>query len=350
MGKFVRVRVVQANAMDLSLFQFDYDLTFAAFFMNADKTIYGRFGSRSSRKDAMKDISIEGLGQALAAALEIHQHYPANRDSLAGKQAVFTEIKVPEMYPSLNRYKPTLDYEGAVVRSCMHCHQIHEAQRKSYRAAGKPMPDKVLYPWPSPETIGLILDPTEKAKVIFVSKDSGAERAGFQSGDEIVSLEGQQILSIADVQWVLHNTPESGTLDAIVRREGNESPLELQLSEGWRRNSHMTWRASAWDLRRMGTGALVLQSLSEDARVQAGLTDAQLGLLVEGMSQYPPHNGAKMAGFQNGDIIVDFDGQTHYMTPSNLLAYSMQNTQPGDNMAVTVLRAGERVDLTLTAQ
>ena len=97
MGKFVRVRVVQANAMDLSLFQFDYDLTFAAFFMNADKTIYGRFGSRSSRKDAMKDISIEGLGQALAAALEIRQHYPANRDSLAGKQAVFTEIKVPEI-------------------------------------------------------------------------------------------------------------------------------------------------------------------------------------------------------------------------------------------------------------
>jgi hypothetical protein len=37
MEQFVRVRMVQGNGMDLSLFQFDYDLTFAAFFMNSDK-------------------------------------------------------------------------------------------------------------------------------------------------------------------------------------------------------------------------------------------------------------------------------------------------------------------------
>ena len=47
MDKFVCVRVVKANQMDLTLMQFDYDLTFAVMFMNADKTVYGRFGSRS---------------------------------------------------------------------------------------------------------------------------------------------------------------------------------------------------------------------------------------------------------------------------------------------------------------
>ena len=52
MDQFVRVRIVQANGMDLSLFQFDLDLTFAVFLMNADKTIYGRFGSRSDQHDA----------------------------------------------------------------------------------------------------------------------------------------------------------------------------------------------------------------------------------------------------------------------------------------------------------
>ena len=56
MGRFVCVRLVQANAMDLTLFQFDYDLTFAAFFMNADRTIYGRYGSRSARNPS-SDIS-----------------------------------------------------------------------------------------------------------------------------------------------------------------------------------------------------------------------------------------------------------------------------------------------------
>src|SRR5437660_2008472 len=67
MDKFVCVRLVQANALDLALFQFDYDITFAVFFMNGDRTIYGRYGSRSERKGATKDISIESFRQALAA-------------------------------------------------------------------------------------------------------------------------------------------------------------------------------------------------------------------------------------------------------------------------------------------
>src|SRR5262245_14770181 len=116
MDKFVCVRLVQANAMDLSLFQFDYDLTFAAFFMNADRTIYGRFGSRSSQKDPTRDISMEGFGKALAAALELHAKYPANKASLSGKMGSAPAFKAPEDYPSLKgKYQPTLDYEGKVA-------------------------------------------------------------------------------------------------------------------------------------------------------------------------------------------------------------------------------------------
>src|SRR5437867_8730996 len=101
MDQFVCVRLVQANAMDLSLFQFDYDLTFAAFFMNADGTIYGRYGSRSERKDAAKDISLEGFRQGLAAALALHKKYPANKASVNGKQGRPPRFKTPEEYTSL---------------------------------------------------------------------------------------------------------------------------------------------------------------------------------------------------------------------------------------------------------
>src|SRR4029453_9356165 len=117
MDKFVCVRMVQGNGMDLTLFQFDYDLTFAAFFLNADRTIYGRFGSRSERKDATKDVSIEGFRKALVAALELHKKYPANQASLAGKQSRPPRFKTPEEYPSLRgKYKLNLDYEGKVVQ------------------------------------------------------------------------------------------------------------------------------------------------------------------------------------------------------------------------------------------
>ncbi len=86
LNKFVTVRLVQANAMDLTLFKFDFDLTFAAFFLNADGTIYGRFGTRSDEA-AMRDISMEGLRKALQGALELHEAYPANKGALVAKRA-----------------------------------------------------------------------------------------------------------------------------------------------------------------------------------------------------------------------------------------------------------------------
>src|SRR5437870_12924545 len=101
MNKFVCVRLVQANALDLALFQFDYDLTFAVFLLNADKTIYGRFGSRSDRKDAAKDISMEGFRRALTAAQDLHKRYPANKALLAGKQPSPTRFKTTEHFTSL---------------------------------------------------------------------------------------------------------------------------------------------------------------------------------------------------------------------------------------------------------
>ena len=57
------MRVVKANDLDLQRFQFDYELTFAVIFMNADGTIYGRYGSRSSRENAESDVSVAGLAR-----------------------------------------------------------------------------------------------------------------------------------------------------------------------------------------------------------------------------------------------------------------------------------------------
>src|SRR5918995_1066673 len=78
--KFVRVRVVSANGLDLSLFQFDTDQSFAVFFLNADGTIYGRFGTRSHRTNWVGDVSLDGLAKALDGALALHAEYPKNKE------------------------------------------------------------------------------------------------------------------------------------------------------------------------------------------------------------------------------------------------------------------------------
>src|SRR5438309_3291417 len=351
MDEFVCVRLVQANALDLALFQFDYDLTFAVFFLNADKTIYGRFGSRSDRKDAAKDISMEGFRKALIAALDHHKRYPANKALLAGKQPRPTRFKTPEDFPSLaGKYKPTLDYEGKVVQSCLHCHQVRDAERRFFRDDKKPIPDDVLYPYPMPNAVGLSLDPKEKAKVKNVAPGSAAQKAGFKIADEILSLEGQSIISIADVQWVLHNASEPATLNAQVVRGGKKINLALNLEKDWRRHSDIAWRTTTWDLRRMAAGGLVLEDSTAEERRDAKLPDDALGLRVKYVGEYGEHAVAKKAGFKKDDVLVSVDRQTTHLTESELFRYLLQNKMPGEKISVTVLRGSERINLELPMQ
>lgn len=350
MEQFIRVRIVQTNGMDLALFQFDFDLTFAAFFMNADQTIYGRYGSRSDQRDAMRNISIEGFRKALAAALEIHRAYPANKASLTGKKGPAPKFKTPEAYPSLSKYKPKLDYRGEVAKGCIHCHMVGAAGRQVFRAENNPIPDDVLYPWPIPEVIGLILDSKEKAMVVSMESGSAAERAGFLPGDEILTLEGQPIISIADVQWALHTAEAPDTLEAEVLRAGQQENLTLSLSQDWRRKGEISWRTTTWDLRRMALGGLVLEALPAVERQTAGLADTEMALRVKHVGQYGDHAVGKKAGFKKGDIVVSFDSKTDFTTETRLIAYVLQNRMPGVRIPVTVLRGSERVHLELPMQ
>ncbi|MGE3821213.1 MAG: thioredoxin family protein, partial [Isosphaeraceae bacterium] len=165
LDKFVCVRIIQANTIDLDHFRYDFDQSFAVILANADLTVYGRYGTRSDRREE-EDISLQGLREAMRGALQLHEHFDAIKDALKGKQVTPTEYKTPLDYPSAaGRFSASLDYENQVARSCMHCHQVREAERQVYRDAGEPFPDEVLYPYPDPETLGLKLDPRATALV-----------------------------------------------------------------------------------------------------------------------------------------------------------------------------------------
>ena len=342
--KFVRVRVVSTNGLDLSLFQFDTDQSFAVFLLNADGTVYGRFGTRSHRTNWFGDVSVPGLARALEGALELHAAYPKNKDALAAKRGPAPEFPTPEQYPAIKKtgkYTSTLATTGNIVQSCIHCHQIGDARRDLYRAKREPMPEDVLFPYPHPKAIGLTLDPKERATVEKVTPDTPAAKAGFQAGDAIVSLNGQPLLSMADVQWVLDRTPATGgTVKADVRRGGKAVEVTLTLAAGWRRADNISWRSSSWGLRRMALGGLLLED--PDGREH----DA-MALKVKHVGQYGPHATAKNAGFQVGDVIVSYDGRTDLHRETDVLAYGVTARRPGDKVPVTVVRGGKKVELTL---
>ncbi|HEX5103678.1 MAG TPA: Trx7/PDZ domain-containing (seleno)protein [Pirellulaceae bacterium] len=347
--KFVRVRVVSANGLDLSLFQFDTDQSFAVFMLNADGTIYGRYGTRSDHSHWADDVSVEGLAKALEGALELHAEYPANKAVLAAKRGPKPDFAAPENYPTLKgKYGSQLNYEGNVVQSCIHCHQIGDAQRQFYRDKETALPDRVLFPYPHPKSLGLILDPKERATVLRVEPGSLAAKAGFEAGDQIRSLSSQPLLSMADVQWVLHHVQaEGGSVPAIAERRGKAVQLTLSLPAGWRGMDDISWRASSWELRRIGLGGLLLKDVSAELREKQNLPAEGLALRVEHLGQYPPHNVAQQAGFRKDDVLIAFDGRTDLARETDLLHYTLNDKKPGSSVPVTVLREGKKIDLTL---
>lgn len=345
--KFVRVRIISTNGLDLSLFQYDTDQSFAVFLMNADKTIYGRFGTRSDKKNWVGDVSIAGMTKALEGALALHAEYPRNKESLAAKQGPAPEFPTPEKFPSLastGRYTDKINYTGNVVQSCIHCHQIGDA-RKAFHRTKDVMPEEVVFPYPHPKAIGLILDPKERARVTEVKPGTLAEKAGFQTGDEILSMNGQPLLSMADVQWVFQQTPATGsTIKAEVQRDGKPTAVTLTLPAGWRRLDDISWRASSWTLRRMSLGGMFVESVPEEERKGGP------ALRVKFVGQYGPHAAANKAGVKAGDLIVSWDGKTDFTRESDLLAHGVLNHKAGDKIPVTLLRDGKKVDVVIPLQ
>lgn len=351
LDKFVCVRIVHANGMDLSQFQFDYDQSWAAFFLNAEMTIYGRYGTRSHETESKDDVSLEGFAKALMGAWELHAQFPKNKTALVAKRGPTSDVKVPEQFPSLKgKYGPKLDYDGKVVQSCIHCHQIGEALRLVARSADKSVSDKVLYPYPNPKILGLVLDPRERAKVKHLTAGSSAEKDGFHAGDEIVTLAGQPLLSIADVQWVLHHASDTDTLSAEILRDGQTRTLSLTLAKGWRQRDDISWRATSWDLRRMTLGGLRLESLPEEQQRERRLPSDQLALRVKHVGEYGDHAVAKRVGFLKDDILVAIDGDRSPFTESGLMAKLLQTKRLSDRIRVTVLRGEKRLELPLAQQ
>jgi len=153
------------------------------------------------------------------------------------------------------------------------------------------------------------------------------------------------------VQWVLHNqSPDGGKVMVSLRRGSATEAVELQLPAGWRTLDDISWRVSAWGLRRMVTGGLLLESIDSSERGQAGIPRDGMALRVRHVGQYGPHAAAKQAGFQAGDILISFDGRNDLLTDSDVLRYGASLKKPGDRVPVEIVRAGEQKTLQLPMQ
>ena len=335
--KFVCVRAVEMEGVDLSLFQFDYDNTWTAFFLNADHTIYGRYGTRSSGGgDVGDDVSIAGFVKALEGALEIHAGYPANKPSLASKRGVAPEANEIRDFPIFRSR-----FAEPPPRGCAHCHHVFEALRSVPRRDKKPIPEDLMWPYPKPDRLGLSLALDERATVATVAAASAAERAGFAPHDRITTMEGQPIISIADVQWVLQHAKVPGDVTTEVERAGAKQKLTLHLAADWRKGEDITWRPSTAPMR-----PFRWQDADPAQRTALGVKDGALCARVRNVGN---GSAGQKAGLAVGDAIVEIDGSATSMDENQWLSYVQQKNVRGDIIVLTVIHGGKRVKLRLQA-
>ncbi|HET6426050.1 MAG TPA: Trx7/PDZ domain-containing (seleno)protein [Planctomycetaceae bacterium] len=351
LDKFVCVRIPQANGLDLSRFQFDFDMSFAIAYLHHDGTLLGRFGTRTGRENEKDDMHLLGFADSMQRVLKLSSEIDQHRTSLAGKAAKPAAVPVPEEFPMLKgKYTDKLNYEGKVVQSCIHCHQIREAQRMVFRSENKPVPDELLFPWPGLSILGLKMNPETASTITAVEPGSIAAKAKLQPGDRLASLQGQPLVSVADAQWVLQNAGASAAIPVEVERNGERVKATLELPDGWRRHADISWRATTWDLRRMAFGGMVLEAMTDEERKEASLTADKMALRVKHVGQYGEHARAKQAGLLKDDIVISYDGIDAARTESELLSHAMQNKRRDDPVSIVALRGKERKTFTVKLQ
>jgi hypothetical protein len=318
------VRITRMRGVDLDLFDFDYDLTWMAFFLNADGFVYGRYGGRDA-ESADSRVSLAGLRYSMNAALRRHRDHRAREPRQQPNP-----VRTPERYSAARRLPE---------RACIHCHQVNELRRETMQEAGKWRREE-LWVYPLPENIGLTLDIDRGDFVTKVSSPSAAARVGIRPGDRLLEVDGQPIASFADVQYALHRAPAKGSLMVAWQHDGQSRKGELALAEGWR-ETDISWR---WSLRGLDPSPWVHgDDLSAEEKKALGIREKQLAFRQGPFVSEP----AQQAGIRQNDIILGVDGKALEMTARQFAAYIRLNYRVGDRVTYNILRRGKRMDLSL---
>lgn len=332
---YVAVRVTDLRDLDVAAIRFDFDLTFAALLMNADGTIYHRFGGRGAA-GADQYLGLQALAQVLRDTVEEHKAYDRAPSPPAASKPL-RAIDLPVLKQKI---------DGGQRVDCMHCHMVNDAEVRDAMQQKKWRRDDA-YVFPDPARIGLTLDPAHQAKVIAVAADSPAAKAGIAAGDELLALgEQRSVRTFSDVQWALHRAPFAANELAVrFRHDGAARDAVLALADGWKRcpPEDFAWRPLKWNLSPSpGFGG---PALAADERKRLGIGDAPFAMrvqyLVDWGEQAARGKAARAAGLKSGDIVLAFGGKRDFVSFPHLHAWTALTLTAGADTEIVVWRDGK---------
>ncbi len=149
-------------------------------------------------------------------------------------------------------------------------------------------------------------------------------------------LQGQPILSTADIQWVLHHADDKDTLKAQVERGTEQTTARLELPEGWRMGLS-DWRFINYGLLYQILG-LGIKQMPEQQAERIGL-GGKMALLTDRVT---PEVHIQ-TGLSNLVPIAAVDGKREPMTVGVLTAYVFREKQKGSKLKITTLQITDRL-------
>jgi 2-alkenal reductase len=219
------------------------------------------------------------------------------------------------------------------------------------------------------------LEPTQRGALITeVTPDGPADKAGLRGSDRQVEIDGQEnrvggdviiavneepILDMDDlIAYLTNNTSVGDQITVTVQRDGEQVEVEVTLgirpgpsSEPAGPQIAPKDQAKAW----LG---IVGGTMTPEIADAMELPPRQVGVLVEQVQAGSPADQAGLRGsykpldingqmvLVGGDVIIALDGKD--VETINDLGALLGEFEPGDEVTLTVLRDGEKVELDVT--
>ena len=320
------------NGINLDLFQFEYDLTWMSFFMDARDRFYTRYGGRGDGH-AESYLSKESLARVMQQVLLLHktrQSLPLNRF------AALSPFGTPEAIPPMKKML------APRKEKCIHCHDVKNAQLRHLQGQGK-FQKNLVFSYPDPERVGIQLEAARQDVVARVIPGSPAARADLRREDRILKVAGQRVLTMGDFSQLLEGIPARTDLQMQLNRKGAIIETTLRLSGNWKTEGDPWWRSST-EIAGPNAGFWAVELTASQKR-SAGMQPDALGLKVTFL--VPRHPTPRQSDVRLGDVLVQLDGKREKMNTRQMHAYLQMNHNYGDRVPIKVLRKGKEKSLVL---
>jgi len=185
---------------------------------------------------------------------------------------------------------------------------------------------------------GLDVKVDEGAVITRVVEDSPAEEAGLEEEDVIVKVNGQPVRDAGDVTRAVRRATPGDTLQFEVVRDGKQQTIQVEVEARPPRES-FPGVVTIYPFRRPWLG-VHLQELNPDL---GEYFNTREGVLITEVEENSP---AEKAGLKAGDVILEIEGKK--VKDAEDLHDRIADFKRGDTVKITILRKGQRMDVTAT--